>query len=270
MSFQVQQRPKKILQSYKQVKCADINCYPQKLFVCSDGLWVAGYNQGVFVYNLDLDLIRHIEHRNFHLVTSVLKAPTGVIVCDSDTGIHHLNHQGDYTNLICSGCYSDASLTGDNKIYALDCRQGEIHTFLRNLNSWVKDTQFKLAEYRDGCDDDKMCTTTTHVYVSSCNTHCVLAYTLSGEFVYKAGECAGDIGKLWFPRLGDVDSVGKLLVCDFYGHRLQVFDTQSRVWCQPSGLEEMKAPVCAGVGDKHIWVGTGDYPYQLLQLEFTQ
>ena len=34
-----------------------------------------------------------------------------------------------------------------------------------------------------------------------------------------------------------------------------MFDTQIRQWAEVSGLEGVKYPVCAGVGNKHIWVG---------------
>ena len=152
------------------------------------------------------------------------------------TGVHHLNHQGDYTNLISSGKFIDVTFTNDNSIYALNYEQGEIHTFVRNQNNWVKDTQFKLLQYSDGYTEDKLCTSSTHVYVSSWKIHCVLVYTLSGEFVYKTGGHGGDIGKFQGPYLSDVDSGGKLLVCDFGNHRLQVFDAQNRVWSEISGL----------------------------------
>ena len=258
LSRQVQQREKTIHPRYKQVKCVDIDFHSSKLCVCIDELWVGGYSMGVFVYNLDLELIKHIEHPQFKHVTGVVKTPTGVIVCDRNTGVHHLNHQGDYTNLISSGKFSDISLTTDNKMYALNYSQGEIHIFVRNQNSWVKDTQFKLVQFSHGFIDDKLCTTSTHVYVTSCKTNCVLVYTLSGEYVYKTGGRGDEAGKFDRAYLSDVDSGGKLLVCDCVNNRLQVFDTQNRVWSELSGLEGVKGPVCAGVGDKHLWVGIND------------
>ena len=249
------------------MKSVDIDYWPTKLCVYNDELWVGGYDQGVFLYNLDLVQIKHIEHPQFKCVISVVKTPTGVIVCDSDTGVHHLNHQGDYTNLICSDNFSDACLTIDKKIYCLNYKQGEIHTFVRNQNSWVKDTQFKLVEYNDGCDNDKLCTTSTHMYVSCYNTRCVLVYTLSGEYVYKTGGLGDEVGKFDEPDLSDVDSEGNLLVCDCGNNRLQVFDTQNRVWSKLSELEGVKKPWCAGVGDKHLWVGTGEGFKKLIKFE---
>ena len=240
------------------MKSVDIDYMSAKLCVYNDEMWVgSGNDKGVYVYNLDLEQTKHIEHPRLQHVTSVLKTPTGVIVCDGDTGVHHLNHQGDYTNLICLGCFSDISLTND-KIYALNYKQGEIHTFVRNQNSWVKDTHFKLVQYSDGWHGDKLCTTSTHMYVSSCSTHCIVVYTLSGEYVYKTGGHGGEVGEFDSPLLGDVDSGGKLLVCDHCNHRVQVFDTQNRVWSELSGLEEIWYPVCAWIGDHHLWVGAGD------------
>ena len=190
-----------------------------------------------------------------------------MIVCDRDTGVHHLSHHGDYTNLLCSGHFSDICLVSDDKIYALDWKEGKIHTFVSNLNGWVEDTQFKLVQYRNCCSADILCTTSTHLYVSCRNIHCVLVYTLSGEYVYRAGGRGGEVGKFNYPYLSNVDSGGKLLVCDRRNHRLKVFDTQSRKWGKVTGLEEVKWPVCAGVGDKYLWVGT-DYPHKLLKFEF--
>ena len=240
------------------MKCVDINFDPSKLNVCNDELWVGGRDKGVLVYNLDLGETRHVEHPQLKNVTGALKTPEGVIVCDGSTGVHHLNHQGDYTSLICSGCFSDASLTGDNKLYVLQCEQGEIHTFVRNQNSWVKDIQFKLLHYINGCDCDKLCITSEHVYVSACNNHCVLVYTLSGEFVYKTGGWGGEVGKFDRPLLSGVYSGGKLLVCDCWNNRVQLFDTQSKEYLKLSGLEGARRPVCAGVGDQYLWVGKRD------------
>ena len=209
------------------------------------------------MYDLNLQQTNHIQHHQLQNVSSVAKAPTGVIVCDYDTGLHHLNHQGLYTNLISSGHFVDASLTSNNKIYALEYVLGEIHTFVKNENSWVKDTKFKLVRYSDGSFDDRLCTTSTRVYVSSCNTDCILVYTLTGEYVYKTGDGGDDIGKFNHPYLSDLDSEGKWLLCVDRNHRLQVFDTQDREWSELSGLEDLKWPESAQVGDKHLWVGTG-------------
>ena len=232
---------------------------PTKLHACNDELWVGVYKEGVFVYNLDLEQTKHIEHPQLRNVRGVVKTPEGVIVCDCDTGVHQLNHQGDYTNLICSSQFSDVCLTSQNKIYALECNPGEIHIFGRDKSSWSKETQFTLTEYSDGCYFDKLCTTSAHVYVSSFKTHWVLIYTLSGEFVYKTGGHGVEVGKLDHPILSDVDSGGKLLVCDWRNDRLQVFDTQTRVWSELSGLGRLKWPWCAAVGEKHIWVGFGSF-----------
>ena len=96
----------------------------------------------------------------------------------------------------------------------------------------------------------------TRLYVSFVNTSCILVYTLSGEYVYKTGGPGDEVGKFSHPLLSDVDSEGKLLVCDWYSHTLQVFVTQNRVWSELRGLEGVKYPRCAGVGDRHLWVGT--------------
>ena len=236
------------------MKSVDTDCYPSTLCVCNDGLWVGGRKQGLFIYNIDLQQTKHIEHCQLQEVTGVIKTPTGVIVCDCNTGVHHLNHQGNYTNLVSSGHFSDACLDSPNRVDALEYKQGEIHAFVRNQNRWVKDIWFKLVNY-DGCPGDKLCTTGTHLYVSSCNNHCVLVYTLKGEYIYSTGGHGAKIGQFKGPLLSDVDSEDNLLVCDCYNHRLQVFDTQIREWAEVSGLEGVKYPVCAGVGNKHIWVG---------------
>ena len=176
------------------MKSVDTDCYPSALCVCNDELWVGGRKQGLFIYTLHLQQTKHIEHYSLREVTDVIKTPTGVIVCDCNTGIHHLNHQGDY---------------------ALEHTLGEIYTFVRNQNSWVQDMWFKLVNY-DGCPGDKLCTTGTHLYVSSCNSHCVLVYTLRGEYIYSTGRHGANIGQFKGPLLSDVDGEGNLLVCDCY------------------------------------------------------
>ena len=264
--FQNQQRHKKIHQGYKQIKRVATDVPPSKLYICDDELWVAGTEKGIYVYNLDLELTNRIKHPQFKCVTGVLKTPTGVIVCDSDTGVHHLNHQGDYINLICSGHFSDVCLISPNKIFALEYKQSEIYTLVRNQDSWVKDTHFKLLQYNGPCAADKLCTTSTHLYVSSRDTHCILVYTLDGEYVYKTGKRGHEVGKFNLPLISDVDSGGKLLTCDFWNGRLQLFHTQNKVWSELSGLEGVSSPWYAVVGDKHLWVGERDI---LLKFEVT-
>ena len=68
------------------------------------------------------------------------------------------------------------------------------------------------------------------------------------------------------PYLCDVDGGGKLLLCDSGNHRLQVLDPQTRKWAEIQGLEGLASPLCAGVGQKHLWVGTV-FPHKLLKYE---
>ena len=131
----------------------------------------------------------------------------------------------------------------------------------------MKEIQLKLAQYSNGRDNDKLCATSTYLYVSSRYTHCVLTYTLSGEYVYRTGGRGAKVGKLEGPLLGHLDSSDKLLVCDFFNHRLQVFDTQNREWSKLSVEKRVERPVCAWMGDKHLWVGTGFGRNQLLKFE---
>ena len=268
-TFQVQQRQKKIHEGYRQVKGVGIDYHPHKLFLCNDELWVAAWDKGIFVYSLDLEQTKHIEHFQFKSVTGVLKTPTGVIVCDYDTGVHLINHQGYYISFICSGFYSDVCLINRNKFFALEYQKGELRTFVKSKTNWVKDAQFKLHEFGVGCNFDKLYTTSAHVYVGSWEKHCVLVYTLSGEFLYKTGGRGGEVGKFSNLYLVDVDSEGKLLACDWDNHRFQVFDTQTRVWSELSGMEGVKWPFCAGLGDKHLWVAAGFWKSnnQLLRYE---
>ena len=219
------------------------------------------------MYNLDLEQTKHITHGQFKSVTGVVKTGTDVIVCDSTTGVHHLNQHGEYLTLICAGCFSDVCLTNTDTIYALEHKERKIHTFVRNQNGWVTDTRFKLVKYSNYGHLDKLCTTKTHLYVSSCDTNCVFVYTLSGEFRYETGECGSELGQFNCPYFSDVDSRGKLLLCDWHNRRLKVFDAENRQWSEVSGLQEMQWPVCAGVGDEHLWVGAGLGMTQLLKYE---
>ena len=71
--------------------------------------------------------------------------------------------------------------------------------------------------------------------MSSWNTHCVLVYSLNGEFVYRTGEYGNELGKFDFPYLTDVDRGGKLMMADWSNHRLQVLDTRNRECSEISG-----------------------------------
>ena len=96
------------------------------------------------------------------------------------------------------------------------------------------------------------------MYVSACNTHCLLVYTLTGEFEIKTGVWGGEVGKFDRPLLSGVYSGGKLLVCDCWNNRVQLFDPESREYLQLSGLEGVRRHMCAGVWDKYFWVGKPD------------
>ena len=117
----MQQKHKKIYQGYKELKRVDLDFIPSDLCVCSNELWVGARDKGILVFNFNLEQINHIKGHQLQLqdVISLVTTPTGVIVCDRDTGVHHLNHQGDYTNLICSGNFSDAYLASIDSLYAL-------------------------------------------------------------------------------------------------------------------------------------------------------
>ena len=253
------QKRKEIHPRYRKVKSVDIEFLPLKLCVFGDELWVGGWGKGVFVYNTDLQQIKQITNEHFKCVRSVCKTDTDVIVCDIQTGLHVLNQRGDYLKHICSGQFSDVSVT-NNTLFGLEYTKQLIYVFSKSQNSWVKDRELNLSGYSEGSNGDRLCTTSTCIYVSCLNTHCVCVYSLTGEFLYKTGEEGQgeglEAGKFYCPLLSDVDSEGKLLLCDNDNHRLQVFDPQTRQWDEILGLEGLKRTWCAGVGHKHLWVGT--------------
>ena len=253
------QKRKEIFPRYREVKRVDVDFDPYKLCVFGDELWVGGCDKGVFLYNTDLQQIKQITNEHFKCVSSVCKTDTDVIVCDNKTGLHVLNQRGDYLKQICSGQFSDGSVT-NNILFCLEYTKQLIYVFSKSQNSWVKDRELNLSGYSEGSIADRLCTTSTCIYVSCYNTHCVCVYTLTGEFLYKTGEKGQgkglEAGKFYFALLSDVDSGGKLLLCDYKNNRLQVFDPQTRQWTVIQGLEGLMLPWCAGVGHKHLWVGT--------------
>ena len=254
------QKRNEIHPSYREVKSVNIEFDPHKLCVFGDELWVGGGDEGVFVYNTDLEQIKQITNEHFKFVISVCKTDTDVIVCDYHTGLHVLNQQGDYLKQICSGQFSDVNVT-NNTLLGLECVKQQIHMFSKSQNSWVKQRELNLSGYSEGSSTDRLCRTSIFMYVSCCNKHCVLVYILNGGSHYKIGEEGQgeglEAGKFYNPILSDVDSGGKLLLCDCSNNRLQVFNTQTREWAVIQVLEGLEGPWCAGVGHKHLWVGTG-------------
>ena len=233
------QKIKEIYPRYRKVKSVDIKFLPTKLCMYRDELWVGAGEDGVFVYNTNLELIKCITEEHFKYLKGIYKTDTDVIVCDNQTGLHVLNQQGDHFKHICSGHISDATVT-NNTLFGLEGVNQLIHVFSKSQNSWVKDRELNLSGYSEGCDEDRLCTTSTCIYVSCCKTHCVCVYSLIGEFLYKTGEQGQgeglNAGKFNCPFLSDVDSGGKLLLCDYTNHSLQVFDPQTRQWTVIQGL----------------------------------
>ena len=241
------------------MKSVEIEFDPHKLCVFRDELWVGDRYKGVFVFNTNLQQIKHITNKHLKYIISVLRTDTDVIMCDKKTGLHVLNQRGDYLKHVCSGQFSDASVT-NNILLGLEYAKQQIHVFSKSQNGWVKDRELNLSGYSNGCNADTLCTTSTCIYISCCNTHCVRVYSLTGQFLYETGKY--DLGKglkasrFFHPVLSDVDSGGKLLLCDFNNYRLQVFHPHTRQWAEIQGLEGLGLPLCAGVGHTHLWVGT--------------
>ena len=228
-------------------------------------------DKGVSVFDTDLQPIKQIRNEHLNWVVHVLKANTEVIVCDSQTGLHLLNQRGDYLKQICPGHFSDASVT-NNTLLGLEGIKQQIDVYTKSRDSWVKDKRLNLSGYIKGSNEDRLGTTSTCIFVSCFNTHCVRVYSLTGEFLYKTGEWGQDdglqAGKLSCPFLSDVGSGGQLLLCDSHNHRLQVFDPQARKWHEIQGLGMLQKPWCAGVGHKHLWVGSNLlFKRQLLKYE---
>ena len=240
------------------MKAVYIDFFPLDLCVCNNELWLCGFDKGLILYNFNLEQTKRIQHHQMPKATSVLRTTIGMIVCDCETGVHHLNHQGDYINQISSGSFCDACLIGTSKIYALDYQTCEIYTFVKHHNGWVKGTRFKLVHYTEGDPGHKLCATPTHLYVSS-HDNCILVYNVSGEYESKTAGSGDEIGKFKNNYLSDVDSAGRLLVCDCSNDRLQVLDAQTKQWSELSGLKAVGYPMSAGVSDKHLWIGTSHW-----------
>ena len=241
------------------VKCVDLDFDPHKLCLCGDELWMGGWDKGVFVYSTHLQKIRQITNKHLQYVHSVYKTDTDVIVCDSKTGLHLLNQQGDYLKHICAGKFSDVSVT-NNTLLALEQEKHHIHVLNKSQSSWKIEKHLNMSGYSEGCNVDRFCASSNCIYVSCDKNHCVRVYSLTGNFLYKTGQWgkgkgqeSGDFDNL---LLSDVDSRGKLLLCDSHNNRLQVFDPQTKHWAQVQGTEDLWRPSCAGVGYKNLWVGT--------------
>ena len=269
-SFSFFQQRKEIHPRYREVKSAAMFYDPLKVCVCRDELWVAGGDKGVCVYGTDLQQTKQITDKHFKQVTGVFRTESDVIVSDAYTGLHVLNERGDYLKHICSGEFSDASVNNNNTLFGLGYKKQKIYVFSKPQKKWEKVRKLNLSGYRDSCAADRLCTTGSCIYVSSYNTHCVRLYSLTGDFLYKTGEWGEGVGleagKFCYPILSDVDSEGKLLLCDHFNNRLQVFDPQTRQWSVVQGLEGLKQPMCAGVGHKHLWVGD-TYGYEFWKYE---
>ena len=279
------------------MKRVDLKYLPRDLFVFKDQLWVAGWAKDVYVYNTDLKEIKKITHKPFTCVNRFC-LNRGVIVCDGKTGLHRLKPQGDYLKHICLGRFSDASASNDNPfdledqkhqlrskprddyprhicpgrfsdvsasndtLFALEGQKHRLHILSKHRKGWVEDIELNLSGCGKDCNRDRLCATSTCIYVSCYSNHCVHVYSLSGEFLYKT-ERSGwgrslEAGSLHNPFLSDVDSEEKILLCDRGHNRLQVFDPHTSRWAVIQGLEGLEAPWCARVGHKHLWVGTGD------------
>ena len=256
MCFQEQQGNKKIHEKYKlPVKRIGVEYTPTKLCVSGDELWVGGYNKGVFVYDLDLQPIKHITHCQLTDVTSVLKTGGEVLVSDADTGLHCLNQQGDYLYCVSEGTFSDVCLY-NKTLYLLDYKEGEVCVFKHTSNKWVKCTQWGLSEDRKKGVGDKICATHTGVYISSWFSHFISVFSHSGEYQDTLGGFGrGGVGELVGPLISDVDSEGRLLVCDCGNHRFQVFDPETREWKKVTGTDGITWPMCGGLADTHFWAG---------------
>ena len=220
---------------------------------------MAGGAGGLFVYKGDLQEIKQITNEKLKLVVSVVATDTNIVVCDFNTGLHLFHQQGDYLKHVCSGHFSDVSVT-NYTLFALEHAKQHVHVFTRSQGNWVKARELDLSGCSEDFSGERLCTTSFCIYVSSCKTHCVCVYSLTGEFVCKIGEQGKgeglETGKFHNPLICDMDSNGKLLLCDSGNHRLQWFDPQTRKWAGIQGLEGLESPVCAGVGVKHILVGT--------------
>ena len=241
------------------MKSVPIKFTPLKLCVLKDHLWVAGGAKGVFIYDTNLEQQKRVTNKHFQSVSSVFRADKDVIVCAGDTGLHVLNTAGTYIKQICTGRFIDGSVT-NNTLFGLEYAKQQIHLYTRRQNDWVKQQELDLSGYIEGFSGDRLCTSSNCIYVSCYRTHCVCVYSLTGEFLYKTGEWGGgewlEAGKFYYPRLSDVDSEGNLMLCDYNNRRLQVFHLQTKQWGKIQGLEGLESPLCAGVGLKHLWVGT--------------
>ena len=82
------------------------------------------------------------------------------------------------------------------------------------------------------------------LYVTDAANHRIVVFTIGGEFVKNLGSPGGRAGEFRFPYGLDIDSEGKLIVCEFGNNRVQRIDRDSG----------------AGLG---TWGGGGREPGQL-------
>ena len=254
---------KKLHESYRPVSCVETDHFAFNLSVYQGELYVAAGQDGLVVYDLDLNFQRQLSCLDFIHTSSVnVLSDEDVIVCDSYTGLHQLNVRGVLTSTIMSGNFSSSTSVA-GMLYALEYKLGKVFVLKKECHKWVKYTQFHLSGYSNGTSADKLYACGTCLYVSSCARSSTLTYSFSGEPLLNTNEKGEDEGgksgtgnKLSSVFVSNIDSSGLMLVHRWRDHMTQIVESEKRIFSEVNGLDGQEFLLCTAIGGRHLWVGT--------------
>ena len=129
-----------------------------------------------------------------------------------------------------------------------------IYIIRKGKGGWEKEKDFKLRDGYDGEFRDKICAKDSSLYISSHIKHSIYWYTSDGA----PNKLISEPVRLKHPRYLEVDSTGKLVVCDYGNKRLQVYDPESRAW-QILMQDLPSAPIALALSSNRMWVVISQY-----------
>ena len=225
-------------QELKQTLKIELPDYCQKVTVYDDKVFTPIRDKNVIqVYNKQGQLQDTIDIEG--KPRCVEKSPAGdMLACCCNTGLFVLKEDSKQPVNIARGTYSDMCMYGD-KVYTWDYKNKQIVEFVRQKVEWKR--QERVVNVGGGGEGYEWDTLLVRQYegenggleffVCLWLQHTILRVSEEGEQISQYGDRNGrGEGRLLYPRVCGVDSVGQILVADCTNHKYKVVNTNTGVW----------------------------------------
>lgn len=205
--------------TFQESERIELNYAPERLIWVNSHLWCVACDGSLHIYDEACQTVKTNHGVKFTWQKGLTVSDRGHVL------LAFSKSQFLPERMIDEGDFGDVQIYNED-LYILEYKQSTLLVFKRSGDKWIPKNKYKL-QHRNGDVYDRVCVSTTTIYVSSYNNHSVYIYNKQGKLQRQIGDHDNRPGEFDCPLLCGADEDGNILVADCNNHRLKLYQVNA-------------------------------------------